>query len=795
MGLLGQAGPGRLGRHLPVNAPSAQVGRYQTTMFAQLDPDVELDPHVVLLDDPRWQSCVDELQNAKWIGLDTEFYGPNGPWAKRKSIDYWKSFVRLIQVGLPSGLVMVFELGGMLDDRPLQIARHSTHLLVLRSVIEDRTVPKVGMALLTEYMLLRIHFGWKMRCMRDIMLMSQVIWAGVGSKPKRYIETGIAVAPMLKHNMASICERLGIPVDKTEQQSDWAQRMTNRQLNYAARDVIVPRLAWIELTRLARNEGLMNTFEAECSAQPAFCECEYNGLPIDLEIARADLSKWEEVRDGFFAPFKEVFPGVNPSSPAQVAEVLTNALDVYKCPGCNTQYDPLLAKPKGAPIPDDWKCACWKSPIAQSGLVKPSKPIRMGVRRFFERKLIRGKAQDQPTTSDEVLAEYADVWYVRSLLEGRSTATCMNWLKAAVEHSFDSGTGPRIRADFQQIAGGYQEHGSAAGESGRGMGRSSASRPINTQNPSNLQPEHEKAGAVSVRRSIRPAADRAFVVADLSQAHARIAAQWSKDPVMLRDFNAGRDYHLAMTHRLVAIKVQPGLTFEEAEIVAASKAHPLHKEFKARRQGCKSTNYAKLNLSGVMTLKMQMETMAVPIHMSDEEVAQLIQTWNELYAVLYRAQRSHIRQVNSHNHTFKNIGVEGVYGESRGLTGRRLFLVKEWKPPRERDDGTMREGYWSVKATDAVSFVWMGTEADIIKRAMGKLVDVFDEHPEWDVRWSNMAHDELDLDCREEHALAVATATQKEMHDAMRWAGIVDLPVDEAGASPEKLIKSDWGAK
>lgn len=97
-------------------------------MFTKLDPDVELEPHIVMIDDPRWATCVEELKTATWICLDTEFYGTNGPWGKRKDINYWKSFVRLIQVGLPSGLAMVFELGGMLDNRERCLRRHASSL-------------------------------------------------------------------------------------------------------------------------------------------------------------------------------------------------------------------------------------------------------------------------------------------------------------------------------------------------------------------------------------------------------------------------------------------------------------------------------------------------------------------------------------------------------------------------------------------------------------------------------------------------------------------------------------------
>jgi hypothetical protein len=760
-------------------------------MWCDLDPDKPLADYVVLIKDSRWNDCIRELAQASWICLDTEFYSAkDGPWASRRDIDYWKSSIRLIQAGLPSNRVLVFDLGGLLDDRPARMQQHAEALAILRRVVESTTVPKAGMALLTEYLLLRIHFGWRMRCMRDMMLMSQIVFAGIASKSSRWTDKGLVNQRPLQHNMAAICARLGIATDKGEQKSDWAGKLTNRQYNYAARDVIHPRQAWVELTRMAKRDGLMNTFEAETSAQPAFCECEYNGLPIDGEQARADIATWERVREEFLKPFVDLFPGVNPLAPLQTAEALERALDIYSC-DCGATYDPMLQEPKGRPLfaqTADWRCACG----AVAAALKPTRQ-----RTFTIEKIDRGQMRKFPTTSDDVLAPYTNVWYVNALLEGRSTGTCLNWLKAAVENAFvgPDGGGLRIRADFKQIAGGYSEHGSAEGAAGAGMGRSSASRPINTQNPSNLQPAHEKAGAPSVRRCIRPHKGRAFIVADLSQAHWRIAAQASKDPIMLRDCRAGRDAHLAMTHR-VMVASGHNITLEEAERIKEDGKHPLNKEFKARRNGTKSTNYACLNMTGAKTLKKQMETMPVPVYMELDDIAELIRIWrNEVYTVLHQFQREHIKKVNNRRHRFDQWGVDGEYGEARALTGRRLFLVKEWQPPRQWPDGTWSQGRWSVKGTDAVSFIWMGSEADLIKWALGKLVTIFDAHPEWDVRFANFAHDEVDLDCAEEHGLAVATVVQDTFDAAMRWAGVVDLPVNEAGASPEKLIKADWSAK
>lgn len=766
---------------------------YQTTLFSAIDPDVPLGDHVILLGDPRWADCLRELETAPWCSLDTEFFRSDGQPFTRNNIDHWKSVIRLIQVGLPSRRVLVLDLGGMLDDRDRFLRTNWDALQVVKRAVEDRTRPTIGMNLPTEYLGLRIHFGWKMRAMRDIMLCSQVIWAGVGAKGGYFGPQGFVKQPMLKHNMKAIASRLGIAVDKSEQSSDWAGRLSNRQRNYAATDTLVPIDVFWKLCEIAKIDGLMNSIKAECGAQVGFCECAYNGLPVDMARAKEDLAAWERVREHFQKAFRETFPGVNPDSPNQVAEVLGRALDVYKCGGCGLTYDPLEQhggdQPRyGTPLADlpaAWRCPRCRGP-------------RDGYSRTGRRNFI--KSTGKPHTSDDVLAPYADVWYVDSLLEGRSVTTCMTWLRNAYEHARDigDGHGHRVRVTFKQIAGGGEDDEKSPG---RGMGRSSASKPLNTQNSGNVQPKHEAAGAPPIRRIIKPLPGRAFIVADLSQAHARIGAQWSQDSVMLRDFNNELDFHLAMTHRLLQKKVNPDLTFEEAVKIAEQDGkkgrplHPMHKEFKARRQGCKSTNYAKINLSGAETLQRQMATMAVPIHMELNEVEDLIQTWNELYNVFYTKQREHIRAVNRFRHRFDHLGLSAEYGESRALTGRRLFLVKDYKKPFQRADGTMSKGYYSVKGTDAVSSIWMMTEADIMKYAMTLLVDDFDEHPEWDVLWSNMAHDELDLDCAEEYALPVATITNQRMEEAMAWAGITSLPVNEKGADPKKLIKEDWAAK
>lgn len=834
---------------------------YQTSFLSRLEPDVPLDESIVMLGDPRWKECLREFRAARWFSLDTEFYeAGRGAFRSARDIDYWKAAVRLIQVGLPSGRVIVADLGGMFDDRDRCREAHLPFLSVLKSRGEDPAVPVYGMALLTEYLLLRIGFGIALRGLRDIMLASQVVWAGVASKGKRWTRGGLRMEQRLKHKLGFICDRLGVEMDKTEQASDWAGRLTNRQLNYAGRDPVAPVECWRKIRDIIKYDGLEKSVRAELDAQAAFCECEFQGLPYDGPRLLRDLEDWAIVRDHFWADFRKRFPTVNPRSPQEVARAFQDALDVRRCGTCGLDFDPLAHRE-----PADWRppgaFAVIDPPKAEDGargwrLAKP--PGRcpgcggppegfspVGERVFYEEgRDKRGRTTIATKTSDGEMAPYKDVLLVRSLLEGKSVATCRNWLEAVAEH----GKMGRIRADFQQIAGGFQEHGETAeGDAGKGMGRSSASRPINTQNPSNLQDLHADAGeqvigrkTPSVRepirapdadlpRRLREAADalergtfyrtraplpqdhvraaefrkeadaleargiraggrsRSFGVADLSQAHARIAAEASQDPVMLRDFRAGRDFHLAMSHRLCAVE-DPGFTFEEAERAYKDKAHPWHKRVKARRKTAKPANYGGFNLQGPRTLQVTAAKAADPVVEPIEVWERVREAWVDLYRVFARFQRATIKKANRCRHRFDHIGVDGEYGEVRALTGRRLFLVKEWSP--------RFEGY-SVKGTDCVSAVWMMTEADVIKYAMGNILRDFDAHPEWGAIFTNMAHDEIDFECWEEHAAAVAEAVQRRFHEAMRWGGVVSVPVDEPGAEgrSSSLIKESWASK
>jgi hypothetical protein len=98
--------------------PTPRLIPGQGNFFAELTPQVPLDPSIVFIpsptEDPRLAPLLNELATTRYFGLDLQYYGP---WTKISDIDYTKAIIRLIQVGLPSGLTLIIDLGAITSNR------------------------------------------------------------------------------------------------------------------------------------------------------------------------------------------------------------------------------------------------------------------------------------------------------------------------------------------------------------------------------------------------------------------------------------------------------------------------------------------------------------------------------------------------------------------------------------------------------------------------------------------------------------------------------------------------------
>ena len=304
---------------------------------------------------------------------------------------------------------------------------------------------------------------------------------------------------------------------------------------------------------------------------------------------------------------------------------------------------------------------------------------------------------------------------------------------------------------------------------------------------------------------------RCFLVADFSQAHMRIAAQASQDPQLCEDFLQDRDAHLKLAYDFgVATKQVPADLPEEAFFAWYNKKHPKHKFVKSIRGPAKTGNYTSLNLGSVERLKQAGDTAKPPVVLTYTEWGIIRDAWRKRYKGLLNYQQQHIRDCNA-----VDVVIDGAhYGVAWSLvTGRRLWLRKERdkydkREPRYCADCGQTHGRLTVRGTDAVAFRWMGTEACAIKWALGKMLEDFDRHDlyfmargltpyadVWDARMGSMAHDEVDVDARSQHRLAVAGCIRHWFAEGLRWSGVRDIPVEGGDARDVDLIVKCWADK
>lgn len=299
---------------------------YQLQMFAP--PVVALEPWIVLEGDPRWKSCLAELLTAPCYGLDIETWGSPA----EDALDPWKGRIRLISVGLPSGLAIICDLGGILFPRPippdfLDALARAQGYAILHNGYFDLLFLRVA------YPQLRFR---KVRC---TLLLSRVYWAGVGALPLRYCPkcrvvidyescscgVPLQTTPKLEHSLQAVAERCGFLVDKTEQTSDWAGVLGNGQRNYAGNDCLLPVKIYHDLKPRMVAEGVWSSAIGECDALPVFVEMSFNGMPVDEATRQHVLALYKDAQETGIQPFREQFPSVNPGSPSQVLRALNSA--------------------------------------------------------------------------------------------------------------------------------------------------------------------------------------------------------------------------------------------------------------------------------------------------------------------------------------------------------------------------------------------------------------------------------------------------------------------------------------
>jgi len=288
------------------------------------------------------------------VGFDTE----------TTSLSPFEGRVRLVQLAAPGEPVYVFDLdrftGDGDNDARRARARTAESLAPLRRLLAATRPVKVAhnakfdAKWVNHYLDVELGGDFDSGAenkneveragLFDTLLASQLVSAGEQED---------------RHSLASVSERyLSVPVDKTQQVSDWGGTLSAAQLEYAARDAQLMLPLRAKLVEALRASALTRTAQLEFECVAPLATMELEGIYLDQACWRAKLKEIEKQRDllheklqdalaeesaqqSLFGPVRA---DINLDSHVQLTRALTRVLpDPSRIPGStrNWKLEPL----------------------------------------------------------------------------------------------------------------------------------------------------------------------------------------------------------------------------------------------------------------------------------------------------------------------------------------------------------------------------------------------------------------------------------------------------------------------
>ena len=289
----------------------------QTFQLSFLDQllDTQLDDRAVLSTDNsfKFEKALQEFSTAKYYCLDLETYGPDAG----DGLNFLKNNIRMVQVGLPSGIALLVDLGGYLDNRK-QI-KNTPHIKkffkIFKYKFAKEDVKIIGHNLLFDLIQIKYHFGLDcLNQIRDTFIMSMLMWQGVFFQKNQ------------AHSLGGLYSRVfQKEVDKSLQVSDFGGKLSIDQLNYCVKDAIYPIELVKKLGKQAVETNQLEGIIAECNAIPCWVDLIINGFPVDTQLLDQLITEYERGKDIVSMPFTQTFPGVKlTTSPGKLAPLLND---------------------------------------------------------------------------------------------------------------------------------------------------------------------------------------------------------------------------------------------------------------------------------------------------------------------------------------------------------------------------------------------------------------------------------------------------------------------------------------
>lgn len=707
-----------------------------------LAKDVPLDPNIIVhgrVEDKIWNEWVDKFSLTKIFSLDLETHGN-----EEYSALYFKfGLIRLISVGIKVDgqyYALIYDLGGNLDDIEEKKKEFfaSRFYQVFKERCENLKVPVIGVNLKFDGNFLLYHLGIKILNCRDLMLCSQVIWAGIEViSTKEKTDSGSSKVKdrkdrcLLGHSLKGITERINIlfntsfVIDKAEQKEDWGWRISNAKYNYSGNDSILPLQLFPYIQQLVIQNELYYSVMAECLALPAFIEMEVFGFPIDKELLEKNLNIYKAKFDEYNQLISTTFPNVNWSQTEQLRQAFNNK---------------------------------WKD-------------------------------LELLSMNDEALksVEYPEA---QALLKMRTLNVLINYIEGINSTAWKNEGEDfySVRTIYNQISASGSGRSSCTGVLSYKPSKGSRKKIIigtQLQNPAKTPSWFKKENLPEFREFFAAPDGYSLGIIDLSASHYRICTELSQDPVLLDIYLNNKDAHLIMAHTIVKLNGNQ-VPFEEFQRLYKEEKD---KQVDSYRKWGKIANYSGLNQAGAFKLQQTFKGWGVDI--SIEQAKLIKKAYKETYKRLDQFIQNYIKESNKYNIEFPFYNLYGQpttghYGKCKTFTNRTVHLKKQEK---FSDYGTRYE----IPYTESISLIWLCGEADIIKFSQGMAVIQFFLHPEWKARFVNNCHDELDWINKSEFSFEANRAVMESVHNEMgTW--IKSIPVD-TDFDPNKLTCKNWNEK
>lgn len=284
---------------------------YQHSLF--LTPEEKLNSNIVLFGDRHSDLLLETWKTTPRFGFDIE------TWTKHSNPDGAlhpeQGEIRLLQIAIEqANQIWVWVIDLLWEPQERAHIHHQLATLgfwdILALQLKNPKVEVVGHSLDFEQKWMLAKYQMPIRCIRDTKLMSQVYWAG--------LDPWLPQLHGKPHSLESVGRRLGIEINKQAQTSDWGWgelgegRLSNNQLNYAARDAEVVLAIHDQLEPLLKLLGVWNSYLAECYASPAFAQMSHYGMPVNSSQLNAVLQQYHLAYDHLITHLNRTFPEAIP---------------------------------------------------------------------------------------------------------------------------------------------------------------------------------------------------------------------------------------------------------------------------------------------------------------------------------------------------------------------------------------------------------------------------------------------------------------------------------------------------